>query len=151
MTDRPKDFHGNPIVMGVWYWAADRTGNVAGTGKFACEIGKSDYTFFINGIGYDPEGWTFEKAITLDEAQALTKQRDAYMAQCNVDRGWLIQCRDDHTFMAGSPLWLCVTDEYFSWTPDSLQAIRFCRRSDAEQVAGMMGDEADRITEHQWG
>lgn len=62
------------------------------------------------------------------------------------ESGWLIENRDRH-----SPRWLTVAGGIFGWTPDSLKAIRFRRRSDAEQVAEVIGDEADLITEHAWG
>jgi len=53
--------------------------------------------------------------------------------------------------IGGCPVWLCVKLEQFDWTPDSLQAIRFCRREDADQLAALIGDDAELITEHSWG
>lgn len=64
-----------------------------------------------------------------------------------IERGWLIERR-----IGPQPTWAKADDTGFSWTPDSLQAIRFSRRSDAEQVAAILGDDADAIvTDHQWG
>lgn len=59
-------------------------------------------------------------------------------------RGWLIERWRDR------PEWLFVEGEVFAWTPDSLKAIRFCRRQDAEQVASVIGEDAERITQHMW-
>lgn len=39
----------------------------------------------------------------------------------------------------------------FEWTNDSLKAIRFCRREDANQVAEIFEFEDVHIREHQWG
>lgn len=63
-----------------------------------------------------------------------------------VERAWLIERK-----YKGVPEWLCGESWAFNWTRDSLKAIRFCRREDAEQVAAVVGDEVDCITEHQWG
>jgi hypothetical protein len=62
------------------------------------------------------------------------------------ETGWLIERRNP------SPEWLYVPDWFgFKWTSDSFQAIRFCRREDAEQIARMLENEDIHITEHQWG
>jgi len=63
-----------------------------------------------------------------------------------IERGWLIERRQ-----ASCPQWATANDTGFSWTADSLQAIRFSRRSDAEQIAAILGDDADAVTSHQWG
>lgn len=63
-----------------------------------------------------------------------------------IERGWLIERRK-----ASCPQWAIADDTGFSWTPDSNVAIRFSRRADAEQVAAIIGDDADAVTEHQWG
>src|SRR5580698_1659526 len=31
---RPNDADGNPVVLGNWYWAKDRRGDIVGAGKF---------------------------------------------------------------------------------------------------------------------
>lgn len=62
------------------------------------------------------------------------------------DRAWLIERRS-----GGIPEWLYVHNEFFQWTRESLLAIRFCRREDAEQVAAVIGEDAEYVTEHQWG
>lgn len=64
-------------------------------------------------------------------------------AQC--ETGWLLE-----RTLPCQPVWLCVRDEHFDWTPDASAAIRFCRRSDAEQVAEIIGEDVDKITEHEW-
>jgi hypothetical protein len=62
------------------------------------------------------------------------------------ESGWLIENRDE-----SSPRWLAVDCGVFDWTNDSLKAIRFCRREDADQIAEVVGEDADSITEHAWG
>lgn len=61
--NRPKDIYGNEIKMGPWYWARSRTGQIAGTGKFASCINSDECTFFINGTGYGPESFTYVKVV----------------------------------------------------------------------------------------
>lgn len=60
---RPKDIHGNEIVMGQWYWAKNRRGQVVGTGKFASNLGSDECTWFINGTGYGHESLTFVRVL----------------------------------------------------------------------------------------
>lgn len=62
------------------------------------------------------------------------------------ETGWLIENKDKQ-----SPRWLAVIGGVFDWTTDSIAAVRFSRRSDAEQVAEVIGDDADLITQHAWG
>lgn len=62
------------------------------------------------------------------------------------ERGWLIE--KDVT----PPQWFTVFSwEGFDWTDNSLLAIRFARREDAERIALMMENDDIKITEHQWG
>lgn len=61
------------------------------------------------------------------------------------ESAWLIERRTP------SLQWLFVDGEIFSWTSDSLKAIRFARRADAEQVASVIGEDAEYVTEHAWG
>ena len=57
---RINDAIGNPVDYGkTWYWARDRTGQIVGVGKFAWIIGQNTATFFINGIGYGIESFSF--------------------------------------------------------------------------------------------
>lgn len=59
---------------------------------------------------------------------------------------WLIERREPN------PEWLYVVDWFsFGWTVDSLKAIRFARRQDAEQVLKMIETEVAFAVEHQWG
>jgi hypothetical protein len=54
------DVQGNPIVMGPWYWAKNRIGQIVGTGKFASIISRpDDVTFYINGTGYGVDSFTY--------------------------------------------------------------------------------------------
>jgi hypothetical protein len=48
------------------------------------------------------------------------------------------------------PEWATCWSGGFDWTKDSLKAIRFCRREDANQVAELFEFEDVRITEHTW-
>ena len=64
-----------------------------------------------------------------------------------IETGWLIEKTDEN----GKPFWLTVKNELFDWTDDPNKPIRFCRREDAEMVAGLIGQDAEKITEHEWG
>ncbi len=60
---RPKDINGQYVELGTtkWYWATNRRGQLAGTGRFASVIGSGgEFTFYINGTGYSPESFTYE-------------------------------------------------------------------------------------------
>lgn len=57
--ERPTDIFGSPIVMGRWYWAKSRTGQIAGTGKFLVPISDEEITFFLNGTAYSPDAFRF--------------------------------------------------------------------------------------------
>ena len=64
-----------------------------------------------------------------------------------IETGWLIESIKD-----GGIKYLTVPpDGVFGWTEDSLKAIRFCRREDAEMVATLIGEDVDKIAEHLWG
>jgi hypothetical protein len=62
------------------------------------------------------------------------------------ERAWLIERAGEH-----GPEWATSWSGGFEFTTDSLKAIRFCRREDANQVAEILDGEDVRITEHQWG
>ena len=54
--------------------------------------------------------------------------------------------------MEEGPAWLYVIDWFsFGWTANSLLAIRFARREDAEQMLKMLENYECKATEHQWG
>lgn len=56
---------------------------------------------------------------------------------------WLIESR-----LTPSPTWWTGAD----WTPDSLKAVRFCRKQDAEAALATLPDKHVCFTsEHQWG
>lgn len=61
-----------------------------------------------------------------------------------IEIGWLIE-----KIVDDRPQWLTCAWT-FGWTDDAGNAIRFCRRDDAEQIATMMENDDIRITEHQW-
>lgn len=62
-----------------------------------------------------------------------------------MEHGWLLEQRKD-----GKILWLMLEHGMWDWTEDSLKALRFARRQDADAMADIISD-ADAVTEHQWG
>ena len=62
-----------------------------------------------------------------------------------METGWLVEI-----FGVGQPKWLTVDGSGFSWTIDSIQALRFSRKMDAEMVAGVFHILKPIVTEHQW-
>lgn len=65
------------------------------------------------------------------------------------ETGWLIEHEDEPKWLTLKPaesMWgVC-------WTKDSIEALRFARRSDAEDyISAFMDDGPVRITEHRWG
>jgi hypothetical protein len=76
------------------------------------------------------------------------------MADAKQDEyGWLIErARDGATPEWAEELrWLSDDDLHVTWTTDSYNAIRFCRREDAEKVYVIIG-ETDKVsvTDHVW-
>ena len=61
-----------------------------------------------------------------------------------IEIGWLIE-----KIVDDRPQWLTCAWT-FGWTDNAGNAIRFCRRDDAEQIATIMENDDIRITEHQW-
>lgn len=59
------------------------------------------------------------------------------------ETGWLIELPGTQ----GMPVWWTAA----GWTKDSLQAVRFCRREDAERTARGLSHPCIAITEHVWG
>lgn len=74
---------------------------------------------------------------------------DPNEARIIAETGWLIEHEDEPKWMTLRP-WEAVYE--VCWTKDSLEACRFCRRSDAEDyVSAHFGGEGPiRITEHRW-
>lgn len=112
------------------------------------------------GIHRDSERnacWLTGEALAVHTVESALKAADDYVEMRGkydpnwkekdgtVHSAWLIERRTP------SPQWLVVDGEIFSWTGDSGKAIRFSRRSDAEQVAAVIGEDAEYITEHSWG
>ena len=65
------------------------------------------------------------------------------------ETGWLIEHEDE-------PMWLTLRPGEAAyevcWTKDSLEALRFARRCDADDYASTFLEEGPiRITEHRWG
>ena len=62
-SNRPKDVDGDYVLLGKWYWMMNRTGQIAGTGKFLVTISRpAEIAFYINGTGYSHETMKFAKA-----------------------------------------------------------------------------------------
>lgn len=57
------------------------------------------------------------------------------------ERGWLIESERE-----GYPCWWSP----INWSNDSLNATRFCRKQDAEEVIGVFEIPNARATEHIW-
>lgn len=51
---RPKDIHGDDVVMGLWYWHKLRHVGVCGSGKFLADHEWSDPQFYNNGLCHKP-------------------------------------------------------------------------------------------------
>lgn len=62
-----------------------------------------------------------------------------------METGWLIEGR---TNMNNVPIWFAGES---CWTTDSLRAIRFARKVDAEKMMSFFRDSTSVATEHQWG
>jgi hypothetical protein len=60
--------------------------------------------------------------------------------------GWLIERSN------GRPMWLYPQEDgIWAWTDDSIKAIRFARREDADAFVKLCDiDDAEAITEHCW-
>lgn len=97
-------------------------------------------------------GVTGPSSSLLDGATAAWNTRAALgsppVGEVREATGWLIEDADE-------PKWLTLKPAEALWsmvfTPDSLEAIRFARRSDAEDYVSCHLDDAPvRITEHSW-
>lgn len=93
----------------------------------------------------------------LAEREGAAKMRDAILGRIRVlerdgkggqreldEVGWLIERRTPETE------YLVAWSGGFEWTKESLKAIRFCRREDANQVAEIFEGEDVHICEHMW-
>lgn len=64
-----------------------------------------------------------------------------------IETGWLIENR-----YTPGPSWWRGTDSPEQWTPDSLKAVRFCRKQDAEAAMATLPDvHMCFVSEHQYG
>ena len=62
------------------------------------------------------------------------------------EAGWLLE----RNITPEGPEYLAVDAGCFSWTTDSLKALRLARREDADALAEII-DDCHRVAEHQWG
>jgi hypothetical protein len=79
-----------------------------------------------------------------DELEATLAAAPQAAAPPVSESAWLVERR------ASAIEWLCAWSGGFEWTTDSLKAIRFCRREDANQIGEIFDDEDIHITEHTW-
>ncbi len=79
------------------------------------------------------------KAADIICGAALAEKRPAEPREI----GWLIERE--------GPEWLAGFGFSSNWTKDSLEAIRFSRRADAEKIAEVLENVDISITEHIWG
>lgn len=86
-------------------------------------------------------------AAALDEARAEGEKSGAERKRSGVERAWLIESR-----FTPAPTWWTGTDHPAPWTRDSLKAVRFCRKCDAEAaMAALQDGHFCFASEHQWG
>jgi hypothetical protein len=83
------------------------------------------------------------RASLLLEASRASKELN--MGSREPEVAWLIERR-----ATDGPEYCYCWSGGFDWTKDSLKAIRFCRREDANQVAEIFEFEDVHITEHIW-
>ena len=100
---------------------------------------------------YNPQHGKFSESRDGVEADGLVHQRAAESATKSATTasdstlqmtGWLIERK--------GPEWLSSLDVPADWTEDSIEAIRFSRRRDAEAIARVFENEDISITEHEW-
>lgn len=66
------------------------------------------------------------------------------------ETAWLIESRI--SYGDGRPRWWMGTGNPAPWTADSLEAVRFCRRRDAEAAMATLPDSHTCfVSEHEWG
>lgn len=66
------------------------------------------------------------------------------------ESGWLIE----NTKIGDGPYWYYLDDKEedgWGWTKDSIKALRFARKSDADAFIADIGWNIVVATEHQWG
>lgn len=65
------------------------------------------------------------------------------------ETAWLIEQPPQPS--GGLPHWWMGTTHPAPWSPDSLKAVRFCRRQDAEAALATLPDaHMAFVSEHQW-
>lgn len=111
-----------------------------------------DVRLRING---QDEWWCGESYIKglIREVAALRKKVEELEAQVaeqleqRPERAWLIESR-----FTPAPTWWTGTDHPAPWTRDSLKAVRFSRKCDAEAaMAALQDGHFCFASEHQWG
>lgn len=99
---------------------------------------------------YNADHW-LAKAFARHRIATRTEgRREGIEAAAKVETGWLIEHADEPKWLILSTAEaLCGVD----WTKDSIAAVRFARREDAEAYVWTHfgGEGPIRITEHRWG
>lgn len=62
-----------------------------------------------------------------------------------IETGWLLERRSGNKIE-----WLALEHGDWVWTEDSLRALRFARKQDADAMSEIISD-TEYVTEHQWG
>lgn len=96
-------------------------------------------------VGPYTTGETPEEAIEIWNRRAPLSTSKAQLQEG--ESGWLIEHTTETKWWTGWPGF--ATDAEF-WTTDSLKALRFARRGDAETLAHFSFDSECRVTEHAW-
>ena len=96
----------------------------------------------------DDDAWMLSRS-DIDYLRACLAHRapaTSSSATDSTERGWLIERNDKP-----SPLWWCGhSSRGMEWTPNSLEAIRFARKVDADMVNVTMLASCGVTTEHYW-
>ncbi len=65
-TDLPLDIHGNPLIVGGWYWAKGESGKLLGAGEVFYNIAGTMAWFSPSGCSYLVKGKQFAPAVPPD-------------------------------------------------------------------------------------
>ncbi len=107
--------------------------------KSSCEYAEA------HGQPLPPENmWPWQYGDALIAVLAAVEQAPAPSpVEAGAEIGWLIE-------RGNAPAYLWADDMGFKWTFNVNEAIRFARRADGEQIARIIGDDAQRVAEHLW-
>lgn len=78
------------------------------------------------------------------QSMALSGWRDVKVNLPQDETGWLLEREAN-----GQIEYIGVIDGMLNWTPDSLKALRLCRREDADALCEIV-DDCWRVADHRW-